>query len=63
MDIELLNKKKTAAILGISTVTLDRLRRLGLLPYRQVGCQIRFTPEDIKTYLDRAAGRPLTESA
>jgi predicted site-specific integrase-resolvase len=52
---ELLNKKKAAAVLGISTVTLDRLRQMGLLPYRKIGGQIRFLPEDIRAYLDKAA--------
>jgi excisionase family DNA binding protein len=52
---ELLNKKKAAAVLGISTVTVDRLRRTGLLPYRKIGCQVRFLPEDIRAYLDKVS--------
>jgi predicted site-specific integrase-resolvase len=58
---ELLNKKKAAAILGISTVTLDRLRQSGLLTCRKIGSQIRFLPEDLRIYLDKVsctAGRP-----
>jgi predicted site-specific integrase-resolvase len=50
----LYNKKRAAEILGISTATLDRLRQSGLLPYRKIGCQIRFLPEDIQIYLDRS---------
>ena len=53
---ELYNKRKAAAILGISTVTLDRLRQSGLLPYRKIGRQIRFLPEDIQAYLEKASG-------
>jgi len=52
---ELLNKKKAAAVLGISTVTVDRLRQAGLLPYRKIGCQVRFLPEDIRVYLDKVS--------
>lgn len=51
---ELFNKRRAAKILGISTVTLDRLRQSGLLPYRKIGCQIRFLPEDIQVYLERS---------
>jgi len=53
MVVELLDKKKVSAILGISSVTLDRLRRSGALPCRKVGCQIRFLPQDIEAYLEK----------
>lgn len=59
---ELFNKKQAASILRISTVTLDRLRQSGLLSCRKIGGQIRFLPEDLRTYLDRVsctAGRPV----
>ena len=59
---DLLDKKQAAAILKISTVTLDRLRQSGLLSCRKIGGQIRFLPEDLRTYLDRVsctAGRPV----
>ena len=51
MIVELLDKKKVAGILGISIVTLDRLRKSRALPYRKVGSQVRFLPEDIQAYL------------
>jgi excisionase family DNA binding protein len=47
----LLNKKAAADALGVSTATLDRLRRSGRLPYRKVGGLIRFLPEDIESFV------------
>jgi hypothetical protein len=53
VEVELFNKKKAAMMLGISTVTLDRLRQSKQLSCRKVGCQIRFLPEDIQAYLEK----------
>jgi excisionase family DNA binding protein len=52
---ELFNKREAAKILKISTVTLDRLRQSGQMPYRRVGSQVRFLPEDIEVYLEKAS--------
>ena len=51
---ELFDKKTAATALGISTVTLDRLRKDGSLPYRQIGGLVRFTPEDLSKYLEHS---------
>ena len=53
--IEVYDKKQAASILKISVVTLDRLWKAGLLTHRRIGAQVRFLPEDIKEYLERAA--------
>jgi len=56
MSIELYDKKEAAKVLRVSIVTLDRLRKSGLLPYRKVGAQVRFLPEDIQIYLEKSSG-------
>jgi len=50
----LLDKKAAAAALKISTVTLDRLRKTGELPFRKIGSQIRFLPQDLETYINNS---------
>jgi predicted DNA-binding transcriptional regulator AlpA len=57
----LLDKKAAAGILGISTVTLDRLRQAGQLPYRKIGALVRFLPEDIESFV-RMAGVPAKDT-
>jgi excisionase family DNA binding protein len=49
--LELLNKKQAATELGVSTVTLDRLRKSGRLQFRKIGSQIRFLPEDLDAFI------------
>ena len=49
--IELLNKRDAAKTLGISPVTVDRLRKSGELPFRRIGSQIRFLPEDLDKFV------------
>ena len=51
MDCLLLDKKNAALMLGISTVSLDRIRKSGKLPFRQIGGLIRFLPQDIDDYI------------
>ena len=54
MNKVVLDKKDVAERLGISVVSLDRLRRRGVLPYRQIGRLVRFLQEDIDKYLENA---------
>jgi excisionase family DNA binding protein len=51
----LIDKRAAAEALGISTVTVDRLRKSGKLPYRQIGGLVRFCPDDVEQYI-KAAG-------
>jgi hypothetical protein len=51
----LLDKGSAAFALGISTVTLDRLRKIGSLPYRQIGGRVMFTSQDIDSYIQNSA--------
>jgi hypothetical protein len=61
---ELMDKKAAAEALGgISTVTVDRLRQTGKLPYRKIGAQVRFTPEDIEMFIEASAGTPKPKPA
>ena len=48
-------KKQAADMLGLSTVTIDRLRKSGELPYRRFGGQVRFTNNDIEIFISRSA--------
>ena len=50
-----LNRQEAANTIGISVETLDRFRKEGKIPYRQIGAQIRFLPEDLSEYFKRCA--------
>ena len=50
--INVFNREKAAKTLGISTETLDRYRKNGKLPYRQIGDRIVFTESDLIAFLD-----------
>ena len=50
--MELLDKKETAAILRISTVSVDRLRKRGALGSRKVGRAVRFLAKDIESFIE-----------
>ena len=52
----LLDKKRASQMLGISTITLDRLRQRGELPYRSIGRQVRFLESDIISFIDKSTG-------
>ena len=54
MNLSLIDKKTAATLLGVSVVTVDRLRKDGSLPYRQIGGLIRFTPEDISNCVNNS---------
>jgi hypothetical protein len=49
------NKKSAAKFLGISTETLDRQKKAGKLPYRQIGDRIIFLEADLLAFLDACA--------
>lgn len=48
----LLSKKETAEELSISTATLDRLRKQGLIRSKKVGGGVYFTLIEIALFLD-----------
>jgi excisionase family DNA binding protein len=50
----LLDKKKAAEALGLSVVSVDRLRKAGKLPYRQIGGLVKFCQDDIDRYVESA---------
>jgi len=51
MDYKLLKKNDVSKSLGISCVTIDRLRRSGKLPYRKIGKMVRFLEQDIESFI------------
>lgn len=52
----LIDKKDAALKLGISPITLDRLRQCGKLPYRRIGNQVRFLESDLETFIQNSTG-------
>ena len=59
--MELLTKREAAVLLKTSTVSIDRYRQAGLLPFRKFGSLIRFTQLDIDTFIERSSvdnGKP-----
>jgi hypothetical protein len=55
MNAGLMSKADVAKFLGLSIVSIDRLRKKGLLPFRQISGLIRFTEKDLNTFVERAA--------
>ena len=49
----LLSKKETAEELSISTATLDRLTKKGLIRSKRIGGGIYFTLNEIALFLDK----------
>lgn len=49
------NKANAAKALGVSVETIDRYRKNGKLPYRQIGDRIIFTENDLTNFLDACA--------
>jgi excisionase family DNA binding protein len=52
----LFDNQKAAEQTGVSTVTIDRLRRTGKMPYRKLGNLVRFLPQDIESFIEKPAG-------
>jgi excisionase family DNA binding protein len=50
--LTIFSKTAAAKALGISTETIDRYRKMGKLPYRQVGDRIIFTEADLTQFLE-----------
>ena len=50
----LLDRKRAAEMLGISPVTVDRLRAKGDLPYRRIGHFVKFLESDILGYIQKS---------
>jgi len=48
-------KPEAARALKISVETLDRYRKMGKLPYRQIGDRVIFTESDLATFLENCA--------
>jgi excisionase family DNA binding protein len=53
--MQLLNVKEAASELRISAVTLRRFTKCGTIPFRRIGRQVFFTPDDLNTYLTARA--------
>jgi excisionase family DNA binding protein len=49
------DKKSAASFLGVSAVTIDRLKRSGRLPYHKLGDRVIFTQADIDRLLEATA--------
>jgi excisionase family DNA binding protein len=49
------NKKEAAAVLKISTETLDRYREEKKMPHRKIGDRVLFTEGDLIAFLDACA--------
>ena len=54
-DSVLMSREDAAWALNMSVPTLDRIRKEGKIPYRQIGGFIRFTPQDIDYFISSAA--------
>jgi excisionase family DNA binding protein len=50
---KLYTEQEAAAALQMSPDKLQRLRRRGSVPYRQIGNRVRYTESDINEFLDR----------
>jgi excisionase family DNA binding protein len=58
--MQLLNIEETAEILRTSPITIRRMIKAGIIPYRRLGTggknmRVFFTPEDLTAYLEGAA--------
>ena len=49
------NKKEAAEYLKISTETLDRYKKAGKVPCRQIGRRVVYTESDLLAFLDACA--------
>lgn len=50
-ETEVLNEREAAALLKVSTRTLYELRRRGVVPFKQVGKQIRYLRSHLIAWL------------
>jgi excisionase family DNA binding protein len=49
------NKKAASKALGISVETLDRYKKMGKLPFHQIGTRVLFTENDLTSFLESCA--------
>jgi excisionase family DNA binding protein len=49
------NKKTASKALGISVETLDRYKKMGKLPFHQIGARVLFTESDLTSFLEACA--------
>jgi predicted site-specific integrase-resolvase len=49
------SKKDAAKALNISVETLDRYKKLGKVPYHQIGDRVVFTENDLVAFLENCA--------
>jgi excisionase family DNA binding protein len=49
------SKQEAAEKLKVSTITIDRNRRTGKLPYHKIGSRVVFTQEDLDKFLKLCA--------
>jgi excisionase family DNA binding protein len=54
----LLNISQAAKELSVAPITIRRLVRDRVIPYRRIGCRILFTESDITDYIE-AAKQPI----
>lgn len=50
----LLSEAEAAARLGVSKDTMQRERKRGRMPYRRIGGRIKYTEDDLLTYIRRS---------
>lgn len=53
---ELLSKRDTAGVLGVSEQTVERLARDGKISPVRIGRRVLFRPEDVRHLIDTLAG-------
>jgi excisionase family DNA binding protein len=51
--VEMFDKQSLARYFRVSTDTIDRLVKAGELQAVRIGAQVRFTPEDVETFVER----------
>jgi excisionase family DNA binding protein len=52
MDKKLLDVKEVAELLGVSMVTVHRMKREGKIPYIKIGGSLKFDREDIYKWIE-----------
>ena len=60
--LRLFNEREACAVLGISPVTLWRLRRAGQISFTRVRNSLRYTEADIAEFLERSKRVAIVET-
>ena len=53
--ITVYNKRNAAKVLGISLETLNRYKKMGKVPFRQIGDRVLFNESDLIAFLENCA--------